>query len=285
MQRFLFNSLYIFLFFGFFSCASDTESGDILFENNPLKNHYQIYSFSNETHLIELYARDTSLYEGYNDVLLRIKDINDEYISYADIEWEVATDEGITGPIAKINRSVDNPDVYTSFLIFPKNTYDKIWNLHIIYKIQSTTYEATTNLEIRKPNSNRITILEETGLDNKDYLLTLIDPYSPIAGHNNCSMIVFEQLSSTEFVAREDLFIHVWNSSGDYIQDDIVEIPFRANTNKYQGKIEIPGTGLWRLNLFVKNESGSVILGEEKSANHQTSSLHFPLNTEPINNL
>lgn len=280
MQRTLIILLPFLIFFGFSACVSETESSDINFENNPLKDHYLISSFSNQVHLIELYARDTILYEGYNDLLLRIKDKNDTYISYADVNWEAKTDDTINAPPTDLERSIDNPDVYTSFLIFPKNTFDKNWTLHLNYQIQSTTYQASTCLMIRQPHENKLNIKEETSTNNRDYLLVLSDPYKPINGYNNCSLLVYEKRNLNEYEIRRDLNIHVWLSKEDYVHDMVIELPFRSNSNKYQGKVEVIDSGVWQLNVVVKDEQNHILLGEEKNADHSTSSLHFPLLTD-----
>lgn len=279
MQRTLIVLLPLLLLFGFSSCEGETESGDINFENNPLKGRHLTHSFHNDVHLIELYTRDTILHEGYNNLLLRIKDKNDTYISYADVEWEIRTNDNTTGPHTEVERSIDNPDVYTSSLIFPKNTHSKSWTLKLTYQIQSTTYNADTNLTVFKSDENSVNIYEGTGTDNREYLLALSDPYKPINGYNNCSLLIYEKYNSEEYEIRKDLNVHVWLSKENYVHDVVVELPFRDNSNKYQGKVEIIDSGLWQLNMVVKNEQNDIILGKERSANQPNSSLHFPLLT------
>lgn len=284
MQRVLIILFPFLILLGFSSCDGETESTDINFENNPLKNRSLIHSFSNEVHLIELYARDTVLYEGYNDLLLRIKDKNDTYISYAEVEWEITTNDSIAGPITNIDRSIDNPDVYTSFLIFPKNTYSSDWSLNVAYQIQSTTYEASTDLIVHEPNEYRITLKEEIGTDNKDYLIALSEPYKPINGYNNCSLLIYEKKSPTDYEIRRDLNVNVWFSKEDYIHDVVIELPFRPNSDKYQGKVEIIDLGVWQLNVVIQNVQSEILLGDKKSTDHPTSSLHFPLLTDSFTN-
>lgn len=284
MQRTLFILFSLLAVFGVTSCEGETESSDINFENNPLKNRHLIHSFSNEVHLIELYARDTAIYEGYNDLLLRIKDKNEKYISYAEMTWNNKTNDSIEGPITDIETSIDNPDVYTSFLIFPQNTYTKDWSLQLTYQIQSTTYEASTSLIVYKPDVNKVNIKEETGTDDKDYLIVLSEPYKPINGYNNCSILIYEKNNPSDYEIRRDLSVYVWFSKEDYVHNLVVELPFKSNSDKYQGKVEIIDLGIWQLNMVVKNEQGDTILGETKSAGHPISSLHFPLVTDSFIN-
>lgn len=284
MQRTLFVLFPFLVLFGFTSCVSETESSDIIFENNPLKDRYLILSFSNDVHKVELYTRDTVMYEGYNDILLRIKDKNDKYISYAEIEWNLIADDSTKAPKVAVNQSIDNPDVYTSFFVFPKNTYTKDWSLYLTYRIQSTNYTSNTELHVFKPDENKVTIEEELGEDNKEYLIVLTDPFKPISGYNNCSLIIFEKKDPSEYEILRNLNVYVWPSKEDYIDDLVVELPFRANLDRYQNKLEIIGLGLWQLNVVVKNEHGDPILGQEKSANHPISSLHFPLLIDSFEN-
>jgi len=285
MLRALFILFPFIILFGFTSCLSDTESSDIIFENNPLKGRHLLLSFTNDIHKIELYTRDTLLYEGYNDVLLRIKDKNDKYISYATIESNLLAEDNIKAPKVEVIQSIDNPDVYTSFFVFPKNTYTKDWSLHITYQIQSTTYASRAELSVFKPEDNKVTIEEKLGLDNKDYLVVLTDPYKPISGFNNFSLILFEKKGSSEYEMHRDLNVYAWTSKEDYTNNPVVDLPFRANLDRYQNKIEVIGLGLWQLNMLVKNEHNTIILGNEKSANYQhVSSLHFPLLIDSFEN-
>ncbi|HLS11168.1 MAG TPA: hypothetical protein VK050_03305 [Flavobacteriaceae bacterium] len=265
-------------FLGFISCASETESGDIIFENNPLKDRQLIYSFSNEVHEIELYSRDSVLYEGFNDILIKIKDKNDKYISYADIQWQAVANDSSIAPITEIVQSTDNPDVYNSFLIFPKNAFSKDWTLNVTYQIQSTTYESNTNLSLFNPDENRITIEERFGSNGKEYLITLTNPYKPINGFNNCSLMLYKKQGSNYHIVK-DLTILVWCSKDDYVHDEVVDLPFQSYSNRYENRIEIIDLGIWQLNVVVKDKNGDIILGEEKSANQLISSLHFPLVT------
>lgn len=284
MQRTLSILFPFIILFGFTSCLSETESSDIIFENNPLKDRHLIHSFSNDIHKIELYTRDTVLYEGYNDILLRIKDKNDKYISYADLEWSLIANDSTKAPKMEVIQSIDNPDVYTSFFIFPKNTHTKDWSLHLTYQIQSTAYTTNTQLSIVNPNINKVTIQEEVGTDDKEYLIVLTDPYKPISGYNNCSLIILERKNPSEYEMRRDLNVYVWTSKEDYIDELVVDLPFRTNLDKYQNKLEVIDLGLWQLNLVIKNEHNTTILGEEKSANQTTSSLHFPLLIDSFEN-
>lgn len=280
MHRVIFIFFTLFSLFGLTSCLSETESGDIIFENDPLKNRNLLYFFTNDVHQIELYSRDSALYEGYNDIIIRIKDKNEKYISYADISWEAITNDSSIAPITDVVQSVDNPDVYNSFLIFPKATHTKDWFLTITYQIQSTTYSVSSEINVFKPNDNRITIEEQVGADNKPYLIVLTAPYKPINGFNNCSLMIYEDQASSNYKIRKDLTAQVWISKDGYVHDLVVDLPFQPYSNSYQNKLEIIDLGIWQLNVVVKNENNNIILGEEKSANQLTSSLHFPLATD-----
>lgn len=284
MQRALFILFPLIALFGFTSCLSDTESNDIIFENNPLKDRHLLLSFTNDLHEIEIYTRDTVLYEGYNDILFRIKDRNDKYISYATIQSNLLAADSTKAPKVAVNLSIDNPDVYTSFFVFPKNTYTKDWSLHITYQIQSTTYTSKTELRVIKPEVNKVTVEEKMGLDNKEYLIVLTDPYKPISGFNNFSLILFEKKNLSDYEIRRDLNVYAWLSKDDYTDHLVVDLPFRTNLDRYQNKIEIIDLGLWKLNMLVKNEYNTIILGNEKSANQLTSSLHFPLFVDSFEN-
>lgn len=266
---------------GLFSCSSDSGFGDVYFENNPLKGRFQILNFTNDIHRIELYSRDTALYEGYNNILLRIKDKKDNYISYATLEWEIFTTDSIIGFVTEIKQSLDNPDIYTSFLIFPEITQNNTWKLELTYQIQSNFYSATKDLVVNLPNPNKATVLEKTGIDSNKYLLALVDPYLPISGYNNCSILLYEK-NLGKYTLQKEMDIYVWCSTDNYTQEEIFELIFRPNTDMYQAKIEIPSAGLWQLNLNIKNKFGESILGEEKSANHPNSSLHFPMITNSL---
>lgn len=280
MLRILFILFSLSILFGFTSCISETESGDIHFDNNPLKDRHLIYSFTNEVHQVQLYSRDSILYEGYNDILLRIKDQNDKYLSYVEMTWTAITTDSIIAPKAEVTQSIDNPDIYKSFLIFPKDTHTKNWHLNITYQIQSTSYTIDTELRLFKSEENRVTIKEKLGADNKEYLLVLTDPYNPINGFNNCSLMIYEKQDFSVFKIRRNLNVYAWCSRDDYIHDVVVELPFQSHSDRYQNKLEIIDLGIWRLNVVVKNEQNNIILGEEKSANQLTSSLHFPLATD-----
>ena len=279
MNRCFFILFSLISFLGFISCTSETESGDIIFENNPLKDRQLITSFSNEVHEIELYSRDSVLYEGFNDILIKIKDKNDKYISYADIQWQTVANDSSVAPITEIVQSTDNPDVYNSFLIFPKNAFSKDWTLNISYQIQSTTYNSHTDLNLFKPDENRVTIEERYGANGGEYLVILTNPYKPINGFNNCSIMLYEKHGPSVYNIMKDLTILVWCSKDGYVHDEVVDLPFQSYSNRYENRLEIIDMGVWQLNVVVKDKNGHIILGEEKSANQPVSSLHFPLAT------
>lgn len=270
-------TLLILLVFGFASCTSETDSTDIIFENDPLQNQHLIHSFSNQYHNFELYSRDSILFEGYNELLFRIRDKEDKYLSYVDLEWEASSTDLVSSPKTEIKQSTENPEVYTSFLIFPTNASKKEWKLAISYKIQSSTYQIEANLDVSQPNLNRTTLKERTGKDNKDYLLALSSPYLPINGYNNCAILVYEKTETNTYQLAKDLNIQVWTSLGDHAYDDLTDLFYRVNLDRYQGRIELIDYGAWQLNLVVQDKENQIILGEEKSADNPMSSLHFPL--------
>ena len=164
------------------------------------------------------------------------------------MSWEAVTNDSIQAPIANVVQSVDNPDVYNSFLYFQKPPIPKIgfFISRIKFKAQLTRQAPKTYLNPMKQSDYRRAV----GMDNKLFNSTFF--YKPINGFNNCSLMIYEVQGPSNYKIRQNLSIQVWASKNDYVHDVVVDLPFQPYSNNYQNKLEIIDPGVWQLNVAVK---------------------------------
>lgn len=269
----------ILLIFTSISCVKESDFGDVIFENNPIKDKNQVLIFENNEHQIILYAESVSLHEGYNEFYLQIIDQNNKSLSHLETKIDIINTSNYKNPPASIQISNDRPDVYRGFILIPPNTLNTTWSLNLNYSLGKQEYIAETELRIETADKFKTNTIHTIGRNNKSYICVMTDPQLPIIGVNNFILMLYEENDEDSYTALNYMNIEAWIKNDSYLQETKTRLLFQESIDRYHGKLEIPQADEWEFHILVKDLNNNIILGNEKSTNPQEGDLYFNIKT------
>lgn len=259
------------------ACSSDDVQEQQIDELDGL---HQVTEFSNNTHSIELYSASGELQVGFNQLSLRIKDLaTEDYLQDATVWWTPLMnmiDMAHSAPasdVVKVNQSVA---LYTGHLVFtmPENPDEK-WEININYSVDGGTHSVSIPVEV--PDVKDRLVINFTGNDDQQYVLSLVQPFEPTVAINDIQMVLYQMESMMEFSQVNDFRILIdprMPSMGNHGSPNNVNLT-QHEAGYYHGALSLTMTGLWRINLQVENSSGEIIKGEAITEANPDSSIYL----------
>jgi hypothetical protein len=261
------------------SCTSNDEPINL---DETAELNY-IKTLSNTTHEIEIFSTKNTLEQGYNEIYLRVKDIEaDTYIKNASLTWNPVMhmiNKMHSGPKSAIVKTEGKQTLYNGYIIFQmaENTSEK-WDLTINYTINNTNYTVKDFISVPASAKKNVTVFMDA--NNTKYVLALINPNDPKVGLNDFKIGLYKMETMMSFPMVENFMIKHdprMPSMGNHTSPNNTDLTFDADSKMYEGKLSLTMTGYWKLNLMLYNASNQLIKGEEVTANNDSSSLFLEL--------
>jgi len=275
----LYKIFFVFALAIFTSCSSDDETISI----NELDGLVKVKDFTNDTHVVEIYTTTGITQQGYNDIILRIKDkTTNNYIQNATIEWMPMmhmTTMNHSCPFSVVEKVVERETLYKGYIVFQmaQNTTE-YWDLKIDYSINETDYTVTDIIDV--PPTEKRVVSSFMGTDNIRYIVALVDPKNPKVALNDMTVGIFkmEKMMSFPKVNQYKLKIDPrMPSMGNHGSPNNVDLTQSASTGLYNGKLSLTMTGYWKINLQLLNASDEVLKGEVVTETTESSSIFFEI--------
>lgn len=261
------------------SCSSDDDSTPI----NELDGLVKVKEFNNDSHIIELYTSTGTTQQGYNEILLRIKDkTTNIYIQNATIEWMPImhmTMMNHSCPFSTVEKVVGKETLYKGYIVFqmPQNATE-YWDLKIDYAINGTNYMVTDIIDV--PASTKKTVNSFMGTDNVRYIVALIDPRTPKVALNDMKVGIFKMETMMNFPKVNGYTLKIdprMPSMGNHGSPNNLNLTQSASDEFYHGKVSLTMTGYWKINLQLLNASNEVLKGEAVTETTESSSIFFEI--------
>lgn len=261
------------------SCSSDDDSTPI----NELDGLVKVKEFNNDSHIIELYTSTGTTQQGYNEILLRIKDkTTNNYIQNATIEWMPImhmTMMNHSCPFSTVEKVVGKETLYKGYIVFqmPQNATE-YWDLKIDYAINGTNYMVTDIIDV--PASTKKTVNSFMGTDNVRYIVALIDPRTPKVALNDMKVGIFKMETMMNFPKVNGYTLKIdprMPSMGNHGSPNNLNLTQSASDEFYHGKVSLTMTGYWKINLQLLNASNEVLKGEAVTETTESSSIFFEI--------
>ncbi len=258
------------------SC-SDDDPNETIDETSGLT---KIETIKNDSHTIELFNEMGVLTNGYNDIVLRIKENDSEtYIENASITWKPMmhmTTMMHSCPKSMVSKIEFAKTLYTGYIVFqmPGNASEG-WDLTINYTIDGIDYEAKGDIDVKMAADKISTVF--MGTDDTRYVLSIKNPYDLEVKLNEVEMTLHKMEDMMTFTVVEDYKIMLdprMPSMGNHSSPNNVDLTFNASHKMYEGKLSLTMTGLWRLNLMLLNDSGELLKGTEVTESNESSDLY-----------
>ncbi|NOR29317.1 MAG: hypothetical protein GQ540_12395 [Lutibacter sp.] len=262
------------------SCSNND---DDIVTVNEIEDLLKVQEISNENHTIEVFTKSGSLVQGFNNITIRIKDIQTlEFVENASITWKPMMHMMAmmhTCPKSALVKVAGKETVYNGFIIFqmPENETEG-WDLTFNYTINGVDYEVVDNISV--PQAPKRTVTTFTGTDDVKYILALIDPQSPEVKINDMVVGLYKMENMMSFPAVENYKISLdprMPSMGNHSSPNNENLVYNAISKLYAGKLSLTMTGYWKLNLMLMNQNDEILKGEAVTEENEASSLFLEL--------
>lgn len=263
----------------FAACTTDNDDASV----DELEGLTKFKEISNTTHTIELYKHMGGLEQGFNEIALKIKDkTSSQYITNATVSWTplmhmtMMTHSCPKSPVMKISTE---GSVYEGYIVFQMaQNATEYWDLKIDYTINGTAYSATSVIDV--PASAKQRVSSFTGSDNVKYVVAYVDPHHPKVGINDMVAGVWKMQDMMTFPLVDNFKLKIdprMPSMGNHSSPNNVDLTQIATGDLYNGKLSLTMTGLWKINLQLLNDSGTVLKGETITDAVPASSIYFEI--------
>ena len=266
------------------SCrTSDDDPINAVNPNTEIEGLLKIKEVTNDTHVIELYSKSGTTTLGYNDIKLRIKNKStNQYEKNATITWKPMmhmTSMMHSCPNSTVQKVSSDGSLYSGYIVFqmPENATE-YWDLKIDYTIGSTTYTATTVINV--PVETKKTVNSFMGSDGVKYVMAYIDPKSPKVATNDMTLGVWKMQDMNNFPVVDGYTVKVdprMPGMGNHSSPNNVHATQTAAGKLYNGKLSLTMTGYWKINLQLVKGDGTVLAGQEVTDSNPASTIFFEL--------
>lgn len=285
-MKFSFKTIFALLAMAFLVISCRTSDDDPINAVNPnteIEGLLKIKEVTNDTHVIELYSKSGTTTLGYNDIKLRIKNKStNQYEKNAAITWKPMmhmTSMMHSCPNSTVQKVTSDGSLYSGYIVFqmPENATE-YWDLKIDYTIGSTTYTATTIINV--PVETKKTVNSFMGSDGVKYVMAYIDPKSPKVATNDMTLGVWKMQDMNNFPVVDGYTVKVdprMPGMGNHSSPNNVHATQTAAGKLYNGKLSLTMTGYWKINLQLVKGDGTVVAGQEVTDANPASTIFFEL--------
>lgn len=285
-MKFSFKTIFALLAMAFLVISCRTSDDDPINAVNPnteIEGLLKIKEVTNDTHVIELYSKSGATTLGYNDIKLRIKNKStNQYEKNAAITWKPMmhmTSMMHSCPNSTVQKVTSDSSLYSGYIVFqmPGNATE-YWDLKIDYTIGSTTYTATTIINV--PVETKKTVNSFMGSDGVKYVVAYIDPKSPKVATNDMTLGVWKMQDMNNFPVVDGYTVKVdprMPGMGNHSSPNNVHATQTAAGKLYNGKLSLTMTGYWKINLQLVKGDGTVVAGQEVTDANPASTIFFEL--------
>lgn len=263
------------------SCSTDNDNEDQTI--NEIENLVKIKEISNNTHTIELYNKTGVFTTGYNNISIRLKNIEtDAYVEDATLSWmpimQMPTMQH-SCPKSAITKVAGKSTVYEGYVIYQMtNTDGSGWSLTLNYSIGDVNYTVTDTITVMQNDTQNITSFMAS--DDSRYIIAMIEPKEPKIAINDLKVGLFKMENMMSFPIVEDYTITLdprMPGMGNHGSPNNTNLTYNMIDRMYHGDLSLTMTGYWVLNLKLLNEQDSVIKGEDVTEQNSQSSLYLEL--------
>ncbi|PHR14963.1 MAG: hypothetical protein COA40_02030 [Aequorivita sp.] len=271
-----------FLSVSFVSCSSEDENPTV--EQNPVEGLTMIYEIPAADHTVQIYSEKQNLEVGYNEILIRIKDLaSDTYVANAAPNWmpimHMETMQH-SAPHSMLTNT-DESTVYKGHIVFQMASNDtEYWEVVFNYSLNGQQKEEALRIAVSQPTDELNKTQVFMGSDDTRYVLAYVNPKDPKVAVNDLQAVLYKMENMMSFPIVENYKIPVdprMPGMGNHSSPNNEDMTYTSATKMYDGKLSLTMTGYWRINLKLLNENGEILKGEDVTEANPESSLYFEL--------
>ncbi|GAA3575340.1 hypothetical protein [Snuella lapsa] len=262
------------------ACSTDNDDTP---EIDEVEGLLKIQELTNNSHTVELYTASGKFYTGYNAVSIRIKENSSgAYLTDASLTWMPMMQMPSmqhSCPKSVIKKATGKKTVYEGYVIYQMTNLDASgWTLTIDYTVNGDNYSVSQAITVMQSETKNVSSF--MGLDDKRYVVALIEPNEPIIGVNDFVVGVYRMESMMAFPVVEGCTIFSdprMPGMGNHSSPNNTNLTYNQEEAMYKGELSLTMTGYWVLNLKLVDAEDEVLKGEGVTEAHTQSSLYLEL--------
>ena len=243
----------------------------------------EVVSFNESGYKISVEALNGTFYKGYNDIRVKITDIeNGTTVPASEVTFLPVMTDGLgktsSGPhlYDLIYNSTEN--YYTGYAVFTKeSTISDSWVLYLSFTVNNQKFSVAKDILINEQLNKNLNMTAFTGNDGQDYLIALIAPQKPKIAENDLVAGIFKYVVPTTQPGNfpdPSQFTYIKVQNYTLLLDPRMPEPSMGNHSSpnnqdltqqsdglYYGVVRYTMTGNWTLNFILKSQSGQTVKG------------------------
>lgn len=272
-------SIYIFIALISFTTACKKSNDSPL---QPTEDKYLIKTLDGNNERIEIYTKNQKIKVGYTQFWIKIISKADQKLLFPEnMNWQpvmhMPSMEHST-PHSPLTKSLDPDFSYEGFVVFSMASgAESFWELTFQYKngeksTNVSTRLAVGNLPEHTKNVQSFTVGEDS------YTVAMVQPETPQMGKNQISSVLLKSSDHESYEEVNGYSIEIdprMPSMDNHSSPNNKKMTQEVNSGKYKGSLNLSMSGLWRINLVLKDADGNIIKGEPVTPENKKSSLYF----------
>lgn len=261
----------------------EAERGAVVEEGTEFK---EVANVATAGYTISIEALNGAFYRGYNDIRLRIKNIqtnapvDGSTITFLPVQTAITGEKTSCPHQYELAYKADDK-YFSGYSVFTSESgTEGSWALYISFKVGNQTFSAIKDVEVKQQTNKNLNMTTFTGLDDEQYVIALIAPQKPNVAENKLVAGIYKLNRaldpSAEGPADQLQFSYSQVERYTLKLDPRMPEPSMGNhsspNNKdlvqepdglYHGIVNYTMTGNWTLNFVLLNPAGKVIRGTE----------------------
>lgn len=245
------------------SCSKDADTQPAAL---PTEGHSLLTVDKSEDTQLELYHKGNQVMIGYNEFMVRIKELNGDYREVDSLWWRPIMH------MVGMQHSCPNEqpvplanETYLGSMLFQMaSNATEYWIVSIGYSLDEKTYEHSFEIVVHQTPNQRKNTSVFTGIDGIKYVLGIM-PFEPEIKTQDVSAKLYKMVNMMEFIPVEDYSIDIdprMPSMGNHSSPNNQSFTYNDAALKYEGKLSLTMSGYWRINLVLRDNEMNIVKGE-----------------------
>lgn len=231
---------------------------------------------------IEIYTKNPKIKVGYTPFWIKIIDKTNQQLLFPEnMSWQpMMYMPGMehSTPHSILTKSSDTNFSYEGYVVFSMaSDSESYWELNFHYENDGKVVDQKTRLEVgnlpdHAKNLQNFTVGEET------YTLAMVQPETPKMGTNEISSVLLKSSGHESYEEVNGYSIEIdprMPGMDNHSSPNNKKMTQQGNRGEYIGSLNLSMSGLWRINLILKDSDGNIIKGEAVTPENESSSLYF----------
>lgn len=244
----------------------------------------EVVSMDKENYHVSIEALHGKLYKGYNEVRLKITDINTKEnvqegkVTFLPVFTTLEGDkESCPNQYDMVYDKTEK--FYKGFSVFTQESTLGDWKININFTDNNQQISLIQHVTVERQTNKNLNMTSFVASDTENYIIALVGPLKPKVAENELIAAIYK-LDSSNLTKNEDdsIFKDKYVLVDDYtlLLDPRMPEPSMGNHSSphnqdlvqkengfYYGVVNYTMTGNWTLNFILLNQSGRILKGTQ----------------------